>query len=150
MEALGAFSGVVNAGGDVLCWGTKPDKSPWAIGIANPKDKDDIIAWLDISDAAVVTSGNYEKFVTIDGIDYCHIIDAVSGKPVINMSSVTIICANAEAADALATSVFILGKDEGLELINHLNDIECIIIDENQEMHFSDNLNEKYIFVTHE
>ena len=58
----GSKSGVVNAGGDLICWRAKPDNSPWSIGIADPKNKNKILSWLDITDIAVVTSGNYENF----------------------------------------------------------------------------------------
>ena len=84
---------------------------------------------------------------TLDGVDYCHILDPITGKPVPNLSSVTIVTADAEIADALATSIFILGREEGLKLINHLDGIECLIIDKDQELHFSDNLQSQYILV---
>jgi thiamine biosynthesis lipoprotein len=77
---------------------------------------------------AVVTSGNYEKYVEFDGIRYTHIIDPRTGWPVSGLKSVTIICPDAELADALATGVFVLGAEQGLQLVNQLNAIECLII----------------------
>ncbi len=138
-------SGVVNAGGDLLSWGKKPDNTPWTIGIANPENKNNVIFWLNISGTAVVTSGNYEKYVEINGQKYCHIINPKTGWPVKGLSSVTILCANAELADALATTVFVLGKDDGMKLVNHLEGVECIIIDENNKLYFSENVKTNYI-----
>ncbi len=147
MNSMGSMGGVVNAGGDLICWGNKPSGDPWTIGVVNPKNKNEVLSWLDITNVAVVTSGNYEKFITIDGVDYSHIINPISAQPVVNLSSVTVICADAELADALATSIFVIGKEDGLKLVNHLDNVESVIIDENQEMHFSEHLEKKYIII---
>ena len=145
MLEMGINSGVINAGGDLLSWGTKPDGSNWSIGITDPTDEKNIISWLKISDLAVVTSGNYEKYIEIDGKKYCHIINPKTGWPVKNIASVTIICPDAELADALATSVFVLGIKKGMELINRLKDTECLIIDNNNDILVSKNLNKNYL-----
>ncbi|MBL4706416.1 MAG: FAD:protein FMN transferase [Flavobacteriales bacterium] len=137
----GAASGVVNAGGDLISWGKKPEGHPWSIGITDPDDDENIVFWINSSDQAVVTSGNYESYFDIDGKRYCHIINPITGWPAINLKSVTVICPDAELADALATTTFILGVEDGLALINHLEGIECVIIDENNALHFSTNLN---------
>ena len=100
--------------------------------------------WIPIHEQAVVTSGNYERFIEINGERYCHIIDPKTGWPVKNLKSVTLICSNAELADALATTVFVLGTKDGLQLINKLVGIECIIVDENNEIHFSKNIDSNY------
>lgn len=110
MQSLGASSGVVNAGGDLIAWGQKPEGGPWLVGIADPKDDHHVLGWIDATNMAVVTSGNYKKFITIDGKRYCHIVNPHTGWPVENLTSVTIACPDAELADALATTVFVLGK----------------------------------------
>ena len=140
MAAFGAEGGVVNAGGDLLCWGQQPGGEKWSVGIADPEKKSNLISQLHITDQAVVTSGNYEKYVEINGERYCHIIDPKTGWPVRGTQSVTIVCADAELADALATTVFVLGPAEGLRLINHLKDVECLIVDDEYEIHYSDNI----------
>lgn len=140
MEKLGVTAGVVNAGGDLIAWGTKPDGKPWSIGIADPKHEGEVMAWLDLTDKAVVTSGNYEHYLMINGKRYCHIIDPKTGWPVTGLRSVTIITDHAEIADALATTVFVLGKADGLALIDQLNGVECIIITDEDEILYSDNL----------
>lgn len=127
MMEMGIKNGNVNASGDLIAWGTNRNNQPWRIGIADPLDRDKVISWLDIGDMSVVTSGNYEKYAEIDGKRYCHIIDPRTGYPVEGVQSVTIICPDAEIADALATSVMVLGEKAGLALINKLNAIECLI-----------------------
>ncbi len=144
LTGMGIKSGVVNAGGDLTAWGTREDGKPWGIGIQDPRSKNNAILWIPASNQAVVTSGNYERYIDIDGVRYCHIIDPKTGWPVRNLSSVTIICPSAELADALATTVFVLGTDEGLKLINRLDGIECIIVDEGQTLHFSSNIASNY------
>ncbi|MFT7588167.1 MAG: thiamine biosynthesis lipoprotein, partial [Limisphaerales bacterium] len=92
MKIAGALSGVVNAGGDLMCWGTKPDGSAWQVGIINPNRTDQVDISLNAVNYAVVTSGNYLKFVEIEGTRYGHIIDPKTGWPAKGLVSVTIIC----------------------------------------------------------
>ncbi|MGH1362950.1 MAG: FAD:protein FMN transferase [Calditrichia bacterium] len=140
MKQLGIENGVVNAAGDLFAWGKQADGKDWRISIADPNDSKKVLCWLTIRNQAVVTSGNYEKFVEIDGVRYGHIIHPKTGMPVSGLKSATIICPDAELADALATSVFILGKVEGLALVNRLKQVECLLIDAQNEVHTSKNL----------
>ena len=128
--AQGAPSGIINASGDMNTWGKQPDGSEWKVAITNPMNKNKVFALLPITDGAVVTSGNYEKFVNFNGKRYTHIIDPRSGYPSSGIISVTVFAPTAELADALATSVFVMGKEAGLDRINQLPKIECIIIDD--------------------
>jgi len=145
MSKMNLGGALVNASGDLISWGKNEDGKDWKVGIVNPKQKEKIFSWLNISETAVVTSGNYEKFVKINGETYSHIIDPRTGYPVKGLSSVSIICPNAELADALATSVFVLGKEKGLELINQLKGIECLLITDKHELFTSKNLHLDYI-----
>ena len=145
MSKMNLAGALVNASGDLISWGKDEGGKDWKIGIVNPKQKGKVFSWLNISETAVVTSGNYEKFVTINGQRYSHIIDPRTGYPVKGLSSVSIICPNAELADALATSVFVMGKEKGLELINRLKGIECLMITDKQELFTSENLQLNYI-----
>ncbi len=140
MVQMGIENGVVNAGGDLIAWGRQANGKDWGIAITDPKDKNKMIGWLRSSDLAVVTSGNYEKFVEFDGVRYTHIINPVTGMPASGTRSVTIICPDAELADALATSVFILGPQTGLQLINRLKNTECLIVTDDDEMITSQHL----------
>ena len=141
----GSLSGVVNAGGDLICWGSKPDGKPWSVGVADPFQKDKIKLWLDRNEGAVVTSGDYERYVIIQGVRYGHIINPKTGWPTKGIRSVTVLSPDAELADALATSVFVMGTIEGLSLINQLQGIECFIIDDENTIHYSENLKRNYI-----
>ena len=136
MVSMGIASGVVNAGGDLIAWGKQENGQDWNVGITDPKDKTKIIGWLNISDQAVVTSGDYEKFVEFNGKRYGHIINPKTGMPASGINSVTIICPDAELADALATAVFVLGIKDGIDLINQLNGIEGVVIND-QDLIFS-------------
>lgn len=136
----GVSGGVVNASGDLLCWGQSPSPEGWKIHIANPHQKEKPIAWIQANELAVVTSGDYEKFFTSEGKRYAHIIDPRTGYPAHGITSVTIICPDAELADALATSVFVLGKDEGIALIDKLNNVACIVITDDGKIHQSQDL----------
>lgn len=125
----GVSSGIINASGDMNTWGKQPDGSEWKVAITNPLDKNKVFALLPITNGAVVTSGNYEKYVNFNGKRYTHIIDPRSGYPATGIISVTVFAPKAELADALATSVFVMGKEAGLDRINQLPKVECIIID---------------------
>ena len=136
----GVQGGVVNASGDLLSWGKSDQPEGWQISIADPINPDHILGWLTANDMAVVTSANYEKFFTSNGVRYAHIIDPRSGYPTIGMRSVTVLCPDAELADALATSLFVLGVSEGMALVNQLNFVECLMVDDEGKMHLSNNL----------
>ena len=141
MRSMGVTSGIVNASGDLTTWGTQPDGKPWTIGIANPNAAQQVFSYLNLSDMAVATSGNYEKYIMIGGKKYSHTIHPKTGLPVTGIKSVTIITPNAEIADAMATPVTIMGIEAGLDMINQINSIEAIIIDDDNRMYRSKNIN---------
>jgi len=143
MKQQGVESGVVNASGDLTAWGLQPNGKPWTIGIANPDAKHEVFSYMSITDLAVATSGNYEKFVMIDGKKYSHTINPHTGLPVTGIKSVTIITTNAEIADAMATPVMIMGIRTGLDMIDQIKDIEAVIIDDYDRMYTSKNINLK-------
>lgn len=136
----GVSSGIVNASGDINTWGRQPDGSVWQVAITNPLDKNKAFALLPVTDGAVVTSGSYEKFAMVDGKRYAHIINPKTGYPAEGIISVTIFAPQAELADALATSVFVMGKDVGLSLIDQLPNTECIIVDDNGNLFTSEHI----------
>ncbi|HVZ26239.1 MAG TPA: FAD:protein FMN transferase [Sediminibacterium sp.] len=143
LKARGVSAGIVNASGDLTTWGTQPDGSPWTIGIVNPNLRDRVFSYMNVTDMAVATSGNYEKYILVDGVKYSHTINPKTGLPVRGIKSVTIISPNAEIADAMATPVMIMGMEAGLYMINQMKDIEAIIIDDrdiiytSQHIHFT-------------
>ena len=138
--SLGVKGGIINASGDLTTWGTQPDGSSWMVGITNPLNKNKVFSWFKLDNNAVVTSGNYEKFVEFNGIRYSHIIDPRTGWPAYGLTSVSIFAPKAELADALATSVFVMGKDTGLDFINQMPGIECVIVDDQGKIYESENV----------
>lgn len=138
--AAGVQSGIINASGDLCAWGHQADGKPWTIGIAHPDHRHQAFSGMHISGLAVATSGNYEKFVTINGKRYSHTIDPKTGFPVHGLKSVTVIAENAEFADALATPIMVMGKDAGLHLVNQLPLVAAIVIDDNNRLYTSKNI----------
>jgi len=143
MKLHGVESGVVNASGDLTTWGLRPNGKQWTIAVANPNASHEAFSYMEISDMAAATSGNYEKFVMIGGKKYSHTINPKTGLPVTGIKSVTIITTNAELADALATPVTIMGIAAGLDMINQMKNVEAIIIDDDDKLYASKNINIK-------
>ena len=136
----GVPGGIINASGDMNTWGKKPDGNEWMVAITNPMNKDKAFALLPLKQGAVVTSGDYEKFVNFNGVRYAHIINPKTGYPATGIISVSVFAPKAELADALATSVFVMGKEVGLNRIEQLPQVECIIIDEKGNITTSKNI----------
>ena len=143
LQQRGVVSGIVNASGDLTTWGNQANGKPWTVGIADPDNSKQPFSYMNITDMAVATSGNYEKFVIINGKKYSHTINPKTGMPVSGVKSVTIFCPNAEIADAMATPVSIMGIDAALNMVNQINHLECVIIDDNNKIYSSKNINLK-------
>ena len=141
LKQNGIESGIVNAAGDLTAWGYQENGEAWTIGIADPNKKESVFSTFNITNTSVATSGNYEKFVIIDGKKYSHTIDPKTGYPISGIKSVTIIAENAEIADALATPVTVMGIEVGLNFINQIPNIGCIIIDDYDKTYSSKNIN---------
>lgn len=140
MESIGIQNGLVNASGDLLCWGKPIDEKPWNIKIQHPEKRDLVLASLFMENGSVVTSGGYENFALIDNKKYSHIIDPRTGFPVEGVKSVSIVCPNPELGDALATAISVMGAEKGIQLINQLKGIECIIVNHQDEIIYSNEL----------
>ncbi|CCG52853.1 Membrane-associated protein involved in thiamine biosynthesis [Flavobacterium indicum GPTSA100-9 = DSM 17447] len=140
LKENGVTSGIVNAAGDLTTWGYQENGEAWTIGIADPNKKEALFSTFKITNTSVATSGNYEKFVLIGGKKYSHTIDPKTGYPITGIKSVTIIAENAEIADALATPVTVMGIEVGLDFINQLPNIGCIIIDDFDNIYHSKNI----------
>ncbi|WP_278353014.1 FAD:protein FMN transferase [Chryseobacterium gleum] len=141
LQKRGVQSGIVNASGDLTTWGMQSNGKPWTVGIADPDHVKQPFSYMNITDMAVATSGNYEKFVMINGKKYSHTINPKTGMPVSEVKSVTIFCPNAEIADAMATPVGIMGIKAALDLVNQIHQLECIIIDDDNTVYSSQNIN---------
>lgn len=143
LQEKGCKSGLVNVSGDINTWGKQPDGKLWTVGIVNPLNKNKVFATFPLDESAVETSGSYEKYVTFNGKRYSHIIDPRTGYPASGIISVSVFAKQTELADALATGIFVLGVEVGLDLVNQLKGIGCIIVDDKGTIHVSKNIDIK-------
>ena len=137
----GVYSGLINLGGNILCIGKKRDGSKFRIGVQQPfADRTDTIATLQISNASIVSSGIYERYFKKNGVIYHHILDTTTGYPLQNgLLGVSVVAAESVDADALSTSLFAMGLEEGLAWINRKAGIEAVFITQDEKLHYSSN-----------
>ena len=148
LQSKGVPGGIINAAGDLTTWGTQVSGKKWMIGITNPLDKSKVFSWLPIVESSVATSGNYEKYIVFKDEKYSHIIDPRTGKPSKGVKSVSVFAKKAEMCDALATSIFVMGVETGLSVINQLNGVEVIIVDDKDKIHKSNGIEFDTVAVT--
>jgi FAD:protein FMN transferase len=139
LKARGIENALVSAGGDSRIMGDHRGR-PWNIGIQAPRNEKALAAVLPLSNMAISTSGDYERYFEADGVRYHHIISPKTGHSAGELESVTILGPNATRTDALSTSVFVLGLKDGMALVDRLDDVEAIIIDRQGKMHTSKGL----------
>lgn len=134
LEEKGYLTYVINVGGNVRTVGTKPKGEHWLAGIENPNvDSDEpYIEYLGLSGESVVTSGSYQRYYTVDGKDYHHIIDPETLMPAQGYLSVSVVCKNSAQGDALSTALFCMSPREGLALVESLDDVEAIWVMEDE------------------
>lgn len=141
LERSGVTGFLLNVGGNVRCIGGHPDGSGWSIGIENP-DTDNTqkpyIAYLELKDQSLVTSGSYQRFYTVDGVRYHHIIDPDTLMPGNRYRSVSVLCKDSGKADALSTALFNLPYIEGCALIGQIPDAEAMWVMPDGEQRYSD------------
>ncbi len=142
-KELSCPASYINAGGDIKINGKKPNGENWKIAIQDPCDPREWAAIISLQEGGIATSGDYQRFFEEDGVTYHHILDPHEGTPASGVRSVTVVAPDALTADALATAVFVLGREEGLQLLENLAGIEGAIIDEQGEMHVSSGLASK-------
>jgi thiamine biosynthesis lipoprotein len=140
MLSKGVKAGIVNGSGDMSTWGSQPDGSSWTVGLTNPAQPEDLLAVIPLRDLAIVTSGNYEKFVVFKGKRYSHIINPKTGYPATGLRSVTILGPSAEQANGLSTSIMVLGKTEGLKLLKSYPKLSYVLIADDGRIYASPSL----------
>ena len=140
LKEHGVRGGLVSAGGDLVAFGRREDGEPWSIAIAHPRDPKRVLARIPLTEQAVVTSGDYEQYFIHDGRRYSHIIDPRTGWPASGLQAVTVICPDAELADALATAAFVLGIEEGLALVERMEGVEALFVTETGEVRSTSNV----------
>lgn len=146
LKEHGIKTAFVNLGGNVVTLGSKLDGSPWRIGVQNPLDeRGKHIAVIEVVDETLVTSGNYERYFIEDGKRYHHIIDPKTGYPAeAGIISSTIVTNSSIDADALSTSVYVLGLEKGMELIESLENVEAVIVTEDKKIYVTSGLKDRF------
>ncbi len=140
LKEKGVENGLINAGGDIYCIGKSPSGRKWRIGIQDPFHKTGILKTLYLTDTAVATSGDYERYISIKGKKYGHIINPVTGKTVQDFpTQVTVIAENTTIADGLATAFFVLGAEKSIEISDGMDNVAVMIIDSNGKTYQSRN-----------
>jgi thiamine biosynthesis lipoprotein len=139
LKKCGIKSGMVSAGGDSRVLGDR-NGEPWVVGVQHPRQKNKVVVRLPLSNSAISTSGDYERFFFDDGKRYHHIINPATGTPAENTWSATVIGNDATTTDALSTTLFILGAEKAIELIETYEGIDAVIIDDKGKMHYSSGL----------
>ena len=132
IQSAGIQSALIDAGGDIYALG-KLKGNDWKIGIRNPRGEG-IIGTFDISDLAVVTSGDYERFFEQDGVRYHHILNPATGYPARGLASVTVITKDPAIADALSTAIFVMGQEKGLKFLETTGMAEAVIVTDDNQM----------------
>lgn len=128
MLAKGIKAGIVNGSGDMSVWGKQPDGSSWTIGITDPFNMGELYAVMPLHTGAVTTSGSYEKYAEINGVRYSHIINPATGYPATGLCSVTVFGPSAEMANAFSTSIMVMGKEKGFQLLRRYPGYTCIMV----------------------
>lgn len=137
LQSLGVKAGIVNASGDMSAWGRQPNGKEWNIGLTNPFKPEKLLTTIPLDNGSVTTSGSYEKFVVFNGKRYSHIINPSTGYPATGLISVTVKGPKAETANGLSTSIMVLGKNAGLELMGYFPDYSCILIADNGKRNYT-------------
>lgn len=148
LQAAGLKGGMVDIGGNLRCFGTPANgKRHWLIGLQDPQNEDNILMKLNMDNMAVATSGDYRRFVVIDGQTHSHIINPATADSAQDLSSVTIIAPTAMQTDALSTAVTVMGDQKGLALIEKIDTTEAILISHGNETSFKKTSGvDKYIY----
>lgn len=131
----GIKAGIVNAGGDLRSFGAGPRRGFWKIGVQDPSHPQELAGILEIREAAVATSGDYQRYFERDGVLYHHILDPATGYPArTGLKGVTVVAPDCALADALATAAFVMGPEKGLELLENWDGAEGVLITEAGEI----------------
>ncbi len=145
-KELGYNNLVINCGGNAISIGQKADNTDWIFGIQNPdlEAENSLLKRVAITDKCLVTSGDYQRYYVVEGEEYCHIIDPDTLMPPNYFSAVSIITEHSGLADALSTALFNMPYEDGLELINSIENAEAVWVYEDGSMKYSENF-ESYI-----
>jgi thiamine biosynthesis lipoprotein len=138
LAARGIDHAIIDAGGDLRIAGSRPGKGFWRIGVQHPREPGVLLLTFDLTDTAIVTSGDYERFFIEGGVRYHHILDPVTGMPATGCQSVTVLAATAAEADAAATAAFVLGPERGISFLRSRPGVRGLIVDADGALHWTD------------
>lgn len=145
LRRSGVSSAIISLGGNISVIGSKPDGSDWTVAIKSPFKENEYIGKLSVSDCSVVTSGGYERYFEQDGKVYHHIIDPATGYPAESgLASATVVCESGTLADALSTTLFVMGREKAEEFYNKYGGFEYILAEENGEITVSPGIEDKF------
>ena len=130
LVSRGIKNGLVNLGGNIFALGSAPGNKAWKIGVEDPRNKGKLLRSFELTNRAISTSGNYERFFEIGGKRYSHIINPLTGEPCQGIISVTVAADSAEQADGLSTAIFVMGEEKGLNLAKSIKGIKVLILKE--------------------
>jgi thiamine biosynthesis lipoprotein len=148
MKKAGAVAGVVALSGDIKTFGRLPDGAAFPVGIRHPRKDGEILAEIKLQDEAISTAGDYERFFEKNGVRYHHILDPLTLQPARACQSVSVIAKEGIWADGLDTGIFVLGPKRGMELVEHLADVEAIIVDDAGRLLISSGLRDRIVMMT--
>jgi thiamine biosynthesis lipoprotein len=142
LAETGVERAIIDAGGDLYLLGTRASGEPWRVAVRHPREEG-FLGVLELpGDVAVTTSGDYERFFLHDGRRYHHILDPTTGWPVSGVVSVTVVAPTAAEADALATALFVMRPERGLELVESLDRVEALMVDETGALRLSSGMSD--------
>jgi thiamine biosynthesis lipoprotein len=143
----GIESGIVNAGGDLRSFGSKPGKRSWKIGVQHPDNPQEMAGVLEVEEVSVATSGDYQRYFERDGVRYHHILDSKTGYPARSgIRSATVLAPDCALADALATAAFVMGPERGLAMLEGRKGVEGILITDDGAYHVTSGIGKTYPF----
>ncbi len=145
-KKYGVSSAFTNIGGNVAALGTKPDGSPWRVGIRHPRRENSLVGLVSVADRAVITSGDYQRyFLGNNGKRYHHLVDPFVGYPAQSgLVSATVVAESSMDADALSTILFVAGMDKGLELLKGFRGAEAVFVDTDLRVYVTEGLKDSF------
>lgn len=147
LQADGVHSALINLGGNTYALGRKNAVTKWNIGIQDPQDENQILGSVQVENQCVITSGDYQRYFELDGVRYHHILNPNTGAPSHSgLKSVTIIAEDATLADALSTACFVLGYDEGANLVKEYPGVSAIFVLDNNTVYYSKALDGEFVY----
>ena len=142
----GVKSAIIDLGGNIFAHGEKVSGDAWKIGIQNPfSNRGEIVGAISVKNKSIVTSGIYERYIEVDGVKYHHILNPETGYPYENdIAGITIISDKSTTGDALSTSVFALGIEEGMKFVEELDDVDAIFVTKEKGIYVTSGIKDNF------